>query len=112
MLSRDLVRTVDAIELPAVGEEVVARAERRDAYPIVVTRRPEETIERLLELIGDARVAVITDETVAGLYGPLVVGALQKAGLEPEVASRASPARTPSPPCSWRWPPSRAPRDG
>jgi len=87
MLSRDLVRTVDAIELPGVGEEVVARAERRDAYPIVVTRCPEETIERLLELIGDARVAVITDETVAGLYGPLVVGALQKAGLEPEVAT-------------------------
>jgi len=87
MLSRELVRTVDAIELPGVGEEVVARAERRDAYPIVVTRCPEETIERLLELIGDARVAVITDETVAGLYGPLVVGALQKAGLEPEVAT-------------------------
>jgi 3-dehydroquinate synthase len=93
VLSRDLVRTVDAIELPSVGEEVVARAERRDAYPIVVTRSPEETIERLLQLIGDAKVAVITDETVGALYGPLVVGALQKAGLEPEVATVPSGER-------------------
>jgi 3-dehydroquinate synthase len=92
-LSSDLVRTVDAIELPPAGAPVVGRAERRDAYPIVVTRSPEETIERLLELIGDAHVAVITDDTVAGLYGPLVVGALQKAGLEPEVATVPSGER-------------------
>jgi 3-dehydroquinate synthase len=86
VLSCNQVRTVDSIELPPPGDEVVARAERRDAYPIVVTRSPEETIERLLQAIGDARVAVITDETVADLYGPLVIGALEKAGLEPEVA--------------------------
>jgi 3-dehydroquinate synthase len=82
-----LVRTVDAIELPPEGEEVVARAERADEYPIVVTRSPEDTIERLLELIGDAHVAVITDETVAKLHGPLVLGALEKAGARPEVAA-------------------------
>jgi 3-dehydroquinate synthase len=93
VLSRDLVRTVDAIELPPLGEEVVARAERRDAYPIVVTRSPEDTVERLLQLIGDAKVAVITDETVGALYGPLVVGALQKAGVDPEVATVPSGER-------------------
>lgn len=60
-------------------------AERRDAYPLVVTRSPEETVERLLRLVGDARVAVITDENVAELYGPLVVGSLEKAGVQPEV---------------------------
>ena len=86
-LSGDLLRTVDAIELPPAGAEVVGRAERRDAYPIVVTRSPEETVERLLRVVGDAKVAVITDETVAGLYGPLVVGALQKAGVDTEVAA-------------------------
>jgi 3-dehydroquinate synthase len=93
VLGRDLVRTVDAIGLPPAGAEVVARAERRDAYPIVVTRSPDQTVERLLQLIGDAHVAVITDETVGALYGPLVVGALQKAGLEPEVATVPSGER-------------------
>src|SRR5919109_3489872 len=86
-LSGDLLRTVDAIELPPAGAGGVGRAERRDAYPIVVTRSPEETVERLLGVVGDAKVAVITDETVAGLYGPLVIGALQKAGACVEVAA-------------------------
>ena len=86
-LSPDLVRTVDAIELPPVGSEVLAHAERSDAYPIFVTRSPEGTIERLLQKIGDAHVAVITDECVADLYGPLVFGALGKAGVRPEVAA-------------------------
>src|SRR4051794_30060893 len=86
-LSPGLVRTVDAIGLPPVGSEVLARAERSDAYPIFVTRSPEETVERLLQAIGDARVAVITDERVADLYGPLVFGALEKAGVTPEVAA-------------------------
>jgi 3-dehydroquinate synthetase len=87
VLSGELVHTVDAIGLPPLGREVVARAERRDAYPIVVTRSPEQTIERLLQAVGAARVAVITDETVGALYGPLVVGALEKAGVETEVAT-------------------------
>ena len=86
-LSPDLVRTVDAIELPPVGTEVLARAERTDAYPIWVTRSAEETVERLLQAIGEAHVAVITDETVADLYGPLIIGALRKAGVRPEVAA-------------------------
>jgi 3-dehydroquinate synthase len=93
VLSRDQVLTVDSIELPAPGEEVVARAERRDSYPILVTRSPEETIERLLQAIGGSRVAVITDETVAELYGPLVIGALDKAGVESEVATVPSGER-------------------
>jgi 3-dehydroquinate synthase len=87
LLSRELVHTVDAIELPGPGTEVVARARRADAYPIVVTRSPEETVERLLQAIGDANVAVITDETVAELYGPLVVGAFEKSGVCVEVAA-------------------------
>ncbi len=87
VLSADLVHTVDAIELPPAGGEVLGRAERRDSYPIVVTRSPEETMERLLQLVGEASVAVITDETVAGLHAPLVVGALQKAGVQVEVVA-------------------------
>ena len=87
LLSRDLVHTTDAIALPPTEVEVLARAERRDSYPIAVTRSPDETIERLLQLVGERRVAVITDETVAGLYGPLVIGALAKAGVAAEVAT-------------------------
>jgi 3-dehydroquinate synthase len=87
LLNRDLVHTTDAIELPPPDVEVIARAERSDSYPIAVTRAPEVTIERLLQLIGERRVAVITDETVASLYGPLVIGALGKAGATPEVAT-------------------------
>jgi 3-dehydroquinate synthase len=90
LLSRDLVHTIDAIELPPVGSALEGRSQRHDSYPIVVTREPEETVERLLQLVGDAKVAVITDDTVAELYGPLVFGALEKAGIETEVA--AAPA--------------------
>jgi 3-dehydroquinate synthetase len=87
LLSRDLVHTIDSIELPPVGSAVEGRSARTDSYPIVVTRCPEDTVERLLELVGDARVALITDTTVAKLHGPLVIGALKKAGIEPEVAA-------------------------
>jgi 3-dehydroquinate synthase len=87
LLSRDLVHTVDAIELPAARSRVEGRSERRDSYPIVVTRSPQETVEQLLQLVGDANVAIITDRTVAELYGPTVIGGLQKAGIETEVAA-------------------------
>jgi 3-dehydroquinate synthase len=87
LLSRDLVHTVDAIDLPAAGSHVEGRSERRDSYPIVVTRSPQETVEQLLQLLGDAKVAIITDRTVAELYGPVIIGGLQKAGIEVEVAA-------------------------
>jgi 3-dehydroquinate synthase len=87
LLSRDLVHTLDAIELPPVGSPAEGRSERIDSYPIVVTRSPEDTVERLLELVGDAKVALITDDTVARLYGPVVIGALKRAGVEAEVAA-------------------------
>ena len=87
LLSPELVRTVDAIELPPAGADVVGRSERRDSYPIVVTRSHEHMVERLLGFVGDAKVAVITDENVAALYAPLVVGALRKAGTHVEVAA-------------------------
>lgn len=87
LLSRDLVHTIDAIELPPVGSAVEGRSARRDSYPIVVTRSPEDTVERLLQLVDDAKVALITDTNVAELYGPLVIGAMSKAGIEPEVAA-------------------------
>jgi 3-dehydroquinate synthase len=87
LLSRDLVHTVDAIELPAPRTALEGRARRQDSYPILVTRSFEETVARLLELIGDAHVAVITDEIVAELYGPVIIRGLERSGLEAEVAT-------------------------
>ena len=93
LLSQDLVHTLDAIELPAPGTPVEGHARRQDSYPILVTRTFEQTVERLLELVGDAQVAVITDETVAELYGHVVIRALEGAGLEPELATVPSGER-------------------
>jgi 3-dehydroquinate synthase len=87
LLSRDLLHTRDAIDLPPPGEPVEGRAERRDAYPILVTRSPAETLAHLLDLLGDAHVAVITDRTVAGLHGEALLDGLRDAGLEPEVVA-------------------------
>jgi len=87
LLSHAQLRTSDAIGLPPPGEPVYGRAERSDAYPILVTRSTRATLERLLDLIGDASVAVITDQTVAELHGRALLGALADAGLEPEVVA-------------------------
>jgi 3-dehydroquinate synthase len=87
LLSRTLLRTSDAIELPPPGETVHGHANRSDSYPIFVTRSTGTTLERLLELIGEASVAVITDRTVAELHGPALLAALADAGVEPEVAA-------------------------
>ncbi|MEA2362341.1 MAG: 3-dehydroquinate synthase [Thermoleophilaceae bacterium] len=87
LLSRDLLHTRDAIDLPPPGAPVEGRAARRDRYPIAVTRSLPQTLERLLGLIGDAHVAVITDRTVAELHGEALLGGLADAGVEPEVVA-------------------------
>jgi 3-dehydroquinate synthase len=87
LLSRDLLHTRDAIDLPSAGEAIEGHAARHDTYPIVVTRSLPETLEHLLELIGDAHVAVITDRNVDELHGDAVLGGLARAGIEPEVVA-------------------------
>jgi 3-dehydroquinate synthase len=87
LLSHELLHTRDAIDLPPPDEAVHGRAQRSDAYPIWVTRSMYGTLERLLDLIGDAHVAVITDRTVAELHGPALLGPLGDAGYEPEVVA-------------------------
>jgi 3-dehydroquinate synthase len=93
LLSRDLLHTRDAIDLPPPGEPVVGRAERRDSYPILVTRSLPETLAHLLDLIGEAHVVVITDRTVADLHGEALLRGLGDAGLEPEVVAVAAGER-------------------
>ena len=85
LLSRDLVRTVDSIELPPPDRPVEGRSSREDSYTIHVTTSLEATVERLVELIGDRSVAILTDSTVMDLYGPTVVRALERYSIHPEV---------------------------
>jgi 3-dehydroquinate synthase len=87
VLNRDLLHTRDAIELPSRAEPVEGRAERRDSYPIVVTSSMSDTLQCLVELVGDAKVAVITDRTVAELHGAELVTGLSEAGTEPRVVA-------------------------
>jgi 3-dehydroquinate synthase len=87
LLSRHLVRTVDSIGLSSEPHPVEGRASREDAYTIHVTTSLAETAERLTELIGGAKVAIVTDSTVMDLYGPTLVRALERAGIEPEIAA-------------------------
>ena len=93
LLSADLLHTRDAIDLPPPGEAVEAWAERRDTYPILVTRSLPETLAHLIDLIDDAHVAVITDRTVAELHGGELLRGLRDAGLEPEVVAIAAGER-------------------
>ena len=83
-------RVVDAIPLPGPGDPLIGRASRVDTYPIAVTATAEDAMRHLCELVGDAAVAVLTDETVEELYGGLLVRALRAAGKDPLL--RALPA--------------------
>ena len=88
-------RVRDAVPLPAPREALVARAERRDRYPIHVTTTIEGLVDRLVPALGAGpSVTVLTDETVDALYGATVVRALRAAGFDPLV--RAIPPGEPS----------------
>ncbi|MEA2359404.1 MAG: 3-dehydroquinate synthase [Solirubrobacteraceae bacterium] len=78
-------RVQDAIPLPASTVPVMARAERRDAYPVYVVREQRELLDRLVELLDGAAAAIVTDETVEALYGAVLVRGLREAGIDPLV---------------------------
>jgi 3-dehydroquinate synthase len=68
-------RVVDEILLPASPPRAIdATAARADRYTVHVVTSLDELSARLHGLVGDALVAVVTDETVHGLYG----GTLQR----------------------------------
>lgn len=80
VLANEQFRVRDDVALPRPRTEVRARAERRDEYPIIVTRSLEETLTRLQALLDGAQVALITDKTVRELHGEGVHDALRDAG--------------------------------
>jgi 3-dehydroquinate synthase len=75
----------DEIPLPAsAAEPVRARAAREETYSVQVTRTLEDAVARLLELIGGAQVAILSDETVMELHGRPLLDALDRAGIDAE----------------------------
>jgi 3-dehydroquinate synthase len=81
----------DAVALPSPPlDRVEASAAREDRYAIGVVGSLEELLARVAGTVGDARVAVITDETVDSLYGTDLVRGLRGGGRE--VLKHALPA--------------------
>jgi 3-dehydroquinate synthase len=85
-LTPDLLLTRDAFELPADDAAVEGRARRSDAYPIYVTRTLPEALLRLRDLVGEAKVAVITDDKVSSLHGEAFLDGLEDLDIDPIVA--------------------------
>jgi 3-dehydroquinate synthase len=84
------LRVADAIPLPGDRDPLIGRAARSDVYPIHVVRTLSEVIDRLVDTLDGAGVAIVTDETVEALYGRELVRGLRDAGHDPLV--RALPA--------------------
>lgn len=81
-----LLRTRDSIALPEdPGATVDARSRRQDSYPICVTRSLSDTVRRISELVGDARVALLSDDRVYELHGRGLHDHLEAEGLRSEV---------------------------
>lgn len=87
LATEKLLRTVDAIPIPARGECCAeGLAERADRYPIYITQSLDETVARLAAIVGDHRVAVITDSVVKDLHGKRLLKGLRHVGIDPPVA--------------------------
>jgi 3-dehydroquinate synthase len=81
------VLTRDAIALPGDDDlPILGRSSRTDAYPIHVTRALPEALLRLKDLVGGARVALITDTVVHQRYGRTLLEGLDEVGIQPQVA--------------------------
>ena len=96
----------DAIELPAAGAIVQARAERRDEYVVHVTADMATAYARLSELIAGRSVAVLTDETVEALYGSTLLRHLRAAGADPilHAVPPGEPSKSLDQACAlWDW---------
>jgi 3-dehydroquinate synthase len=75
------VSCVHSIPLPDGAEPAVFAAVRQDSYRVHVTASEPDAVARLVEEIDGRRVALVTDDVVAGLHGDRLVGRLRGAGL-------------------------------
>jgi 3-dehydroquinate synthase len=81
---RDLV-VRDAFELATVRRPIEAHVSRSDSYAIHVVGTLRELVDRLLDEVDGAGVAIVTDETVQRLYAGPIVDGLRRVGCEPVV---------------------------
>lgn len=80
------LRTDDSIALPREPAATVeARSSREDIYPISVTRSLRDTVNRIVELVGDARIALLSDDRVYELHGRRLQSELDAVGLPSDV---------------------------
>jgi 3-dehydroquinate synthase len=84
-MTSDHHRVRDAVPLPAGTEPLVARATRRDRYPIHITTSIEPLLGHLAGLLEGESLTVLTDESVDELYGATLVRGLRDAGFDPLV---------------------------
>jgi 3-dehydroquinate synthase len=81
------LRQRDAIPLPGPGARIEARATRSDIYPILVVRTNDDAVSAIVELVGDAQVALVTDDAVLRLYGRRLQRELEDAGIRVDLSS-------------------------
>jgi len=90
-MTSELLHTRDAIGLPEDPEATVdAWSSREDSYPIIVTRSLSDAVDRIADMIGDASVALLSDERVYELHGRRLLDELGAAGLRPTVFTIAT----------------------
>jgi 3-dehydroquinate synthase len=72
----------DAFPLPMGGDPIHARAVRCDEYDIHVTRTADQALDRLVELLDGAKVAVVSDEHVMDELGPALLDGLHARDID------------------------------
>jgi 3-dehydroquinate synthetase len=82
MLPADSDLISDDIPLAAPGTPIEGRAERADAYPVVVTSDADAAHQSIADLAVGRRIMLITDDTVPGLHG----NSLHRIGLRHSIA--------------------------
>jgi 3-dehydroquinate synthase len=81
-----LLHTRDSIALPEDPQATVKACSRReDSYPIFVTRSLPDAVDRILEIVGGAPAAILSDDHVYELHGRRLHDELGAAGLETDV---------------------------
>lgn len=72
----------DAIALPEPHHAIPARALRRAEYPVTLADSIEEAVKHLRTVIGDQRIALVTDDTVATLHAQELQAELHRQDMD------------------------------
>jgi 3-dehydroquinate synthase len=73
---------VDDLPMPGLDGPVISTVQRTSTYKIYVPRDEDSALPTLADAIDDRRVAIVTDETVDGLYTERIAQWLSNQGLK------------------------------